>query len=312
MKDFKNFDATGFGITTLDYVCIVDRLASYQKNTTIRDVKFFGGGCVSTALVALNRLGGHSSIITLLGDDWIGREILKGLKEEKIVCIGIEFKKDQLSSFSFIQVNSKNGKRAISNYSGSFKHLKFGKKSQEIIKRSKILLLDGVLPYENLRAAKFAHKNGIKIMLDCNDLKNGTKELLTYIDYLITSESFLYDYSKTKDIKNAIKKIKKDYNPEVLVTTLGKNGSIALVDNKIKHVKIFDVNVKDTTGCGDVYHGAFLYGLLQKWNIVDIMTFATAVSSIKAMYYGGRTGIPDFYKTIKFLKKFGVNTNKFL
>jgi sulfofructose kinase len=312
MNDSKSFDAAGFGITTLDYICIVEKLASYQKNTTIKDVKFFGGGVVSTALAALNRLGGNSSLIALLGDDWIGSEVLKGLKEENIDCSGVGIEKDQLSTFSFIQVSSKQGKRAISFYPGSGEKLKFNEKAQEIIKKSKILLLDGILPYEDLKAAKFACKNGIKVMLDCNILKNGTNQLLSYIDYLITSEAFLYEHSKTRDVKNALKKLNEDYNPEVLVTTLGRKGSVTLINNEMKQVEIFDVKVKDTTGCGDVYHGAFIFGLLRGWEIIDIMTFATAVSSIKSMYYGGRPGIPNFEKTIKFLRDFNINVNKFL
>ena len=312
MSDLKIFDAAGFGVTTLDYICIVDKLANYRKDTIIKDVRLYGGGCVSTALVALNRLGGSSSLITLLGNDWIGKEVLKGLKKEKIDCSGVEFKKDQLTTFSFVQVNNKHGKKAISNYPGVSKYLEFNEKAQEIINKSNLLLIDGVLPNEDIKAAKFAHKVGIKVMLDCNLLTNGTKELLQYIDYLITSESFLYDYAKTNNIRNAIKKINSDYKPRILVSTLGKEGSITLVDNEVKHVKVFNVKVKDTTGCGDVYHGAFIFGLLRKWDVLDIMTFATAVSSIKAMHYGGRPGIPDFKETISFLENFGIDTSEFL
>ena len=312
MKNSESFDVAGFGITTLDYICIIDRLANYQKNSTIKDVKFFGGGCVSTALVALNRLGGSSSLITLLGDDWVGEEVSKGLEEENIDCSGIDFEKNQLTTFSFIQVSGKQGKRAIAYFPGSGEKLKFDDKAKEIVKKSKILLLDGLLPEENLKAAKFARKNEIKVMLDCNMFNNGTKELLSYIDYLITSESFLYDYSRTRDIRNAIKKLNEDYNPEVLVTTLGRKGSVTLINDEIKQVGIFDVKVKDTTGCGDVYHGAFLFGLLRRWDLIDIMTFATAVSSVKCMYFGGRPGIPNFEKTIEFLEGFGINVKRFL
>lgn len=127
----NNFDVTGFGITTLDYICVVDHLPNYQKQTCIKDVKLFGGGCVSTALVTVNRLGGSCSLITLLGDDWIGKEVLKGLKEENIDCYGIDIEKDQISSFSFIQVSRKQGKRAISCYPGSGQNLKFGEKAKK-------------------------------------------------------------------------------------------------------------------------------------------------------------------------------------
>jgi len=312
LKDSDNFDVVGFGITTLDYIFIVDRLANYLKISIIKDVKLFGGGCVSTALVTLNRLGGRSSLITLLGDDWVGKKVLEELKKEKVDCSGVDFEKGQLTSFSFIQVSSKNGKRAISHYPGSGGNLIFNEKAKKIIEKSKILHIDGLIPQADLEAAKFARKNGVKVMLDGIVLNNDTEQLLPYVDYLVASESFLYDYAKNRNTKNALKKLNEDYKPEALVVTLGSNGSMTLVNDEIKHVKIFDVNVKDTTGCGDVYHGAFLFGLIRRWPLVDIMTFATAVSSIKCMYYGGRTGIPSFEKTIEFLSGFDINVDKFL
>lgn len=312
MKNLYRFDVSGFGITTLDYICIVDKLTSYQRQATISDVKIFGGGCVSTALVALNRLGGNSALITSLGDDWVAKEVIKELKKENIDCSGISIQKKELTTFSFIQVGKKHGKRAIAFYPGSGGKLKLDIKAKKIIKGSKILLLDGMIPFEGVMAAKFAKDNNIKIMLDCNTFNNETKNLLPYIDYLITSESFLYDYSKTRDIEKALKKIYKDFKPEILVTTLGKKGSVTLINNEIKYVDIFNVEVKDTTGCGDVYHGAFLYGLLRKWDIIDIMVFSTAVSSIKSMYYGGRSGIPDLKKILEFLKENGVKINRFI
>ena len=307
----RYYDAAGFGITTLDYICITDRLASYRKHAVIEEVKFFGGGCVSTALATLNRLGGTSSLITMLGDDWVAKEVLKGLKEENIDCSAVSTAFDQLTTFSFIQVNNKTGKRAISFYPGSSGNLKFDIKAQQIVKNSKTLILDGLIKSECLKAAEFARGHGVRVMLDCDVVNNDTEELLQYIDFLITSESFLYDYTGTRNIEKALKKLSEKYKPEILVTTLGKKGSVALINNRVKHVDIFNVGVKDTTGCGDVYHGAFLFGVLKKWDPVDIMIFSTAVSSIKSMHFGGRPGIPNFKETLKFLKDNGVSIERF-
>ncbi|MCL5071028.1 MAG: carbohydrate kinase family protein [Actinobacteria bacterium] len=305
------FDIAGFGITTLDYLCIVDKISNYRSQSVISDVRYTGGGCVSTALVTATRLGAKTSLITCLGNDWIGKEILKELKKENINCDNIEFLDNITSTFSFIQVSKRHGKRAISFYPGSGSYLKFTNKTREIIKKSKVLLLDGVLPAEDVKAAKFAQQNNIKVMLDCNMILNGTRELLPHINYLITSESFLYEFFKTKKIKESLKNLYKEFKPEILVTTLGNKGSVALVDQELIKIGTFDVDVKDTTGCGDVYHGAFLFGILKNWNIVNIMKFATAVSSIKCMHYGGRIGIPDFEKTKDFLLNNGVFIEEF-
>ncbi|MBC7333738.1 MAG: hypothetical protein H5T85_04660, partial [Actinobacteria bacterium] len=174
-----------------------------------------------------------------------------------------------------------------------------------------ILLIDGFIPVEDIKAAKFAHENGIKVMLDANIILEGTKELLPYIDYLVTSKAFLFEYSGVGDINFSLQKLYNDFKPELLVTTLGEKGSIGFVDSEVIYVDCFKVNVVDTTGAGDVYHGAFLFGILKGWDVRDIMVFSSAVSALKCQSYGGRAGIPDYKTTINFLKEIGVEIEKF-
>jgi len=307
----NNFDVVGFGSATIDYICLIDDIANYNQATIISDVKFFGGGCVPTALVALQRLGGKSAFISLLEDDWIGKEIIKGLEKESIYCGGIKLTKNVSSPFSFIQVNRKFGKRAIAYYPGSSRLIKFDQSAEELIRKAKIILIDGLIPIEDIKAAKFAHENGIKVMLDADIILDGTKKLLPYIDYLITSKAFLFEYSGKEEIDFSLKKIYRNIKPEILVTTLGRKGSIAVIDNEIVYIDSFDVNVLDTTGAGDVYHGAFLFGIIKGWSVRDIMIFSSAVSAIKCNSYGGRKGIPDYKTTIDFLNKRGISIERF-
>ena len=311
-KKNTQFDVVGFGIAALDYICLVDEVANFNNAIFIADVNFFGGGVVPTALVALQRLGGKSSFITLLGEDWIGKEIINGLEKEKIDCSGINFIDNFKSPFSFVQVSKKDGERAIAFYPGSSSLLKFTERAKYLISKSKILHLDGLRPDENLKAAEFAHKQGLKVMIDANKVLEGTDKVLANADYLILPQSFLYDYTGLKDIKDALLKIKKEYEPEILVTTLGIEGSVALINKDFLHVETFkEVERKDTTGAGDVYHGAFLFGIIHGWSLKNIMIFSSAVSSIKCMSYGGRNGIPNFEATMKFLKGHDIDIKNF-
>lgn len=307
----KRYDAAGFGVTTLDYIYQVDKLADFKTHSTISEFRYFGGGCVSTAMVTLRRLGKHAALISCLGDDWVGKEVLSELKKEGIDCSGIEIKKDVASAFSIIQVSKVTGERAIAFFPGASSFLKLNKKAQKIIKNSNMLLLAGNQPKEDIKAAVFAHKNNIKVMCDCHIVLDGTHELLSHIDYIITSEDFLYQFSGLKNISSALKKVQRSFNPDILITTMGNNGSVALVDGKIINEGIYDVEIKDTTGCGDVYHGAFIFGLLKNWEIPVTMKFATAVSSIKCTQFGGRPGIPDYNSTLDFLSKNGEDIYRF-
>lgn len=313
-KNKKNsqFDVAGFGIATIDYICLVNELANFYNPIFISDVKLFGGGVVPTALVAFQRLGGKSSFITLLGKDWIGKEIIKGLKREKIDCSAIDIVDNLHSPFSFIQVSKTHGDRAIAFYPGCSSLLKLTERAKYLISKCKILHLDGLNPEENLKASEFAHKQGLKVMVDTNKVLEGTKNLLTNADYLILPKYFLYEYTGLDNIKEALLKIKNECNPEILVATLGIEGALALVNDNFLHVETFkEVEIKDTTGAGDVYHGAFLFGIINGWSVKDTMVFASAVSSIKCMSYGGRDGIPNFDTTMKFLKERGIDIKNF-
>ncbi|MGB9619725.1 MAG: PfkB family carbohydrate kinase, partial [Armatimonadota bacterium] len=63
----------------------------------------------------------------------------------------------------------------------------------------------------------------------------------------------------------------------------------------------------DTTGAGDVFHGAFAFALALGWGLRDVIIFASAVSAIKCTKVGGRAGIPTFEQTIEFLRERGVS-----
>jgi sugar/nucleoside kinase (ribokinase family) len=307
----NKFDVVGFGSVTLDYICVVNSIANYHQSTFISDVKIFGGGVVPTALVAFQRLGKKSAFISMLGDDLIGKKIIEGLEEEGVDCDAIELTESAMSPFSFVQVNKRSGKRSIAYYPGPSQSLTFNKKAKELIKKGKILAIDGFVPQEDLKAVKYAHEQGVKVMLDANKILAGTEELLPHIDYLITSEAFLFEYSGNKNIEFSLKKIYRDSRPDILVTTLGSKGSVAFVDSKIVYVDSFNVEVLNTTGAGDVYHGAFLYGILKEWCIKDIMIFSSAVAAIKCKSYGGRQAIPDYRSTISFLKERGIEVGRF-
>jgi sulfofructose kinase len=78
---------------------------------------------------------------------------------------------------------------------------------------------------------------------------------------------------------------------------LGHEGAMALVNGKITYVRGFEVNVVDTTGAGDVFHAGFIYGLLQNWDVKEILRFANAVATLKCRDLGGRKGIPTMEET---------------
>jgi sugar/nucleoside kinase (ribokinase family) len=87
---------------------------------------------------------------------------------------------------------------------------------------------------------------------------------------------------------------------------MGEKGALVLDGGEEYHVPGILVDVVDTTGAGDAFHGAFAYGLLQGWKARHILAFANAVSALKCTRLGGRTGIPSTDEVRAFLHARGV------
>jgi sugar/nucleoside kinase (ribokinase family) len=85
---------------------------------------------------------------------------------------------------------------------------------------------------------------------------------------------------------------------------LGHEGAVAFVKGELVYVKGFEVRAVDTTGAGDVFHAGFIYGLLENWEIEEILRFANAVAAFKCQDLGGRKGIPTLDEVQKFLRHF--------
>ena len=73
------------------------------------------------------------------------------------------------------------------------------------------------------------------------------------------------------------------------------------------HTPAFEVDALDTTGAGDVFHGAFIVGLLQGWDLRTTALFSSAVSAVKCTQLGGRSGIPTLDRALAFLHTRGFD-----
>ena len=89
---------------------------------------------------------------------------------------------------------------------------------------------------------------------------------------------------------------------EAIIVTLGEKGSISVSNEGYFYQPAYEIKAVDTTGCGDVFHGAFIFGLLQNWNLKEKIRFATATAALKCRDIGGRTAIPDLREVEDFLE----------
>jgi len=195
------------------------------------------------------------------------------------------------SPFSFVMVDSQTGRRSIAFYPGCAFTVPAEVIDPHVIQSAKLLHVDISTPAV-FAACEAARDAGVPVSLDANALYPGLEELLHLTNIFITAQEITCGLSEKQDPVESGKHILEEYHLDLVVVTLGPGGSIAVTQNDVATAPGFSVEVVDTTGAGDVYHGAYLFGYLQGWPIERTLRFANAAGAIMCTTQAGWAGIP--------------------
>lgn len=292
----------GLGQCSLDYIAVVSKYPQEDTKEEALELTIQGGGPVATALVSLSRLGVKTTFAGMVSDDPAGVEIIKGLRTEGVDTRGLRIKKGGSSQTAFIIVSPR-GLRTIIWRRPDVPELDPKDVKASLIKGADFILLDGLMMKASLKAAAVAKRFNIPVMLDAGRPREGMIELAGLSDYIVCSEEFAKGLKLTP--KETLLKLS-SLGPKAATVTLGKKGSITRSDGKTFVQDAFKVNAVDTTGAGDVFHGGYIWGLLNGWDIKRTVKFASAFAALKCLKPGGRGGIPPLRRTLDFLKKSGA------
>ena len=287
----EDIQVIGLGQACLDYLGRVSIFPEEDSKCELSDLHIQCGGPASTALVTLSRLGIKTSFLGSISDDSRGIEIVKELKKEKVDSTFLKITPGYSSQLAFIVI-TENGNRTIFWHRGSVPHLQPHDVNLSHFSRAKILHFDSLMIEAAQEAAKQAKNMGLTIVMDAGTMREGSQELLSMVDVLIASESFAEPLVGNVAPPEKALRILHELGPKEVIITLGSKGSIGLRDKTINFQKAIYIDAVDTTGAGDVYHGAYIYGLLQEWDMKKCMHFASIASAIKCTQIGARSGIP--------------------
>ncbi|HDH88454.1 MAG TPA: sugar kinase [Desulfobacteraceae bacterium] len=297
----EDIQVIGLGQACLDYL---GRLTVYPEEDSKRellDLHIQCGGPASTSLVTLSRLGIRTSFLGSVSDDSRGIEIVKGLNNEKVDSAFLKITPGYTSQFAFIAI-TESGNRTIFWHRGSVPHLKPGDVNLSPFSNAKILHIDSLMIEAAQEAAQQAKNMGLTIVMDAGTMREGSQELISMVDVLIASEGFAEPLVGDAAPPEKALEVLRALGPKEVIITLGSKGSIGLSGKKINFQKAFPIDAVDTTGAGDVYHGAYIYGMLQKWNMQKCMRFASAASALKCRHIGARKGIPHLEEIKEFMR----------
>ena len=163
--------------------------------------------------------------------------------------------------------------------------------SEEQISSARMLHIDGHDTPAVAHAALVARRHGIPVTVDVDTIYHGFDKVLPNVDYLVASSEFPAAWTGNRDPFKALETLQTEYGMKVAAMTLGAHGSLARIDGQFLYAPAFVVNCIDTTGAGDVFHGAFCYAVLQGKPMHDALEFSNAMAALNCTALGARGGI---------------------
>jgi sugar/nucleoside kinase (ribokinase family) len=296
----KPFDVVGMGLNSVDFIGIVPEFPTGNSKMKLLQFSRQGGGQVATALVALSRWGVKTKYIGKIGGDDLGVFSIHSIREEGVDISSVWIEPQATTQLAMIIVDARSGERTILWDRDEKLIYREGELRKEEVCSGKILHLDGHDIHAAIQCARWAREEGIPTILDIDKVEPLTLQLIKEIDFVISSARFPKLMTGISDEEKALRELQKQTNG-FLCATLGERGAIALVNGEILYVEGFKIKPVDTTGAGDVFHAGFIYGLLQNWDIREILRFANAVAALKCREIGGRKGIPTLKEVEEFL-----------
>ena len=292
-------DCVGLGFHCVDLLLRITDLPSFKehRHSRVQNFDVQGGGPVSTGLAAMAKLGAKVGYVGNVGDDHWGTVILNEYKKYGVDTSRVVVEKGVTSPCVVVLVEVGSGERVFMILPSNLPSPKFGKAERECVLGSKMVFLAGGGDAV-VEAAKVAKGANIPVLID--GLATGGLEGL--VDVAICGEEHAYAVTHTNDPLRAVEKLSKNGYRTVGIT-LGSKGSIFKTEGKIVRQEASKVKVVDTTGAGDVFHGAFAYGIVQGWDVQKTAEFASAVSALKCTKLGGRAGIPTLEEVFAFIKE---------
>jgi ribokinase len=289
--DNFGYDIFGLGQCSLDYIGTIDDFPRADEKCEFSRLSVQGGGPVATALVALARWGLRCYFSGIVGDDPFGDLMTTYLATEGIDTGGRVVRKSVESQFAFVTCGPGRGRRTICWRRPTGGPLLPDEIDYQAIERSKVVHTDGLFIDAALRASAYARKREIPVSVDGGTLREGMLDLARLSDYFIVSETFATALTESGDPEVACRRIL-ELGPRVAAVTLGSRGYVAVCGGTVITQPAYPVAAVDTTGCGDVFHGGFIFGLTRNWDMKKCFDFASWAAAQVSLRIGGRSGIP--------------------
>jgi len=287
------------GLSSYDITYPLD---SYIKeNTKVRTKNRVecGGGQANNIAYLLGKWEENVYYAGIVGNDKHGKIIKEELEKVNVNTDYMQTRQDVITTVSNIIANIKDGTRTILTYSPSDVKLE----ELDLNFTPDIILVDG---YEYEASIQVLDKYKDKItIIDAGRLDDNIVNLAKKVKYLICSKNFAEEYSKEKfdfsdsnSIIYIFNKLKQDFRNNIIITLEGK-GALYEKGGRIKLMPSLKVNAVDTTGAGDYFHAAFIYGISNNYSYEDSIKLACITGALSVTKVGSKSSAPSLKQVLK-------------
>lgn len=307
-----SMDILGLGCAAVDDIIHVDQYPPADRKVPIIDRQRRCGGLTAAALIAAARLGADCAYAGCLGENEPSNFVRESLAEHGVTVEFAHIVPDARPVTSIIVVDRMSGSRNIFFDLNGLVELPVDWPDEQAIRGAKALLVDHFNVKAQLRAARIAREASIPVIADFESRSHPDFfKLLELVDHLIVSQTFaqeLTGYAEPCDAALGL------WHPGrvAVVVTCGAEGCWYVTrsaqtpkpedSTTVRHQPSFPVQAVDTTGCGDVFHGAYAVALVRNADIASAVCFASATAALKASREGGVAQVPRIDEVYSFME----------
>ncbi len=296
----------GIGSSVYDTLMVVPRYPTEDTKLEGMETKVQGGGPCATALVAAHKLGVDAAYMGALGDDPFGRFMLDDFARWGLSNRYIRLIPDVVSFHAVVLLSKETSTRTCIWSKGTVPPPRPEELDTDALLHAKVLHLDGHMLDAAICAAKLCREHGVKVSHDAGGTYPGVEKLMPYVDYLIPSQEFALKMTGAATPEDAARKLYETYHPELVVLTQGARGGLLLDERGLRPYSSYQVDVKDSNGCGDTFHGAFVAAKIKGMDNDAACQYASAAAAIKCTRLGARYGMASDAECRAFLQERGV------
>lgn len=290
------------GHSTFDTTIPMDEYPTENIKYRLKQHIECGGGPASNGGYLLAKWGMDTTMCSVIGNDYYGERIVEDFLKIGANIKYLERMDNHYTTSSYIIANMSNGSRTIlASKDEAIRHL-----SKPLNIYADVILVDGEHPESAEELLRFNDRPDVISVIDAGRLNDDTRKLGKMVKYLVCSKDFAEEFADCKldvnNIEGLIDCHKKltDYFQNTVIITLEAAGSFTIIDGQYEVIPSVKVKALDSTGAGDIFHGAFTYFISNGYSLREAIRYSSITSAISVTRIGSRFSIPELREVMDY------------